>query len=149
MSRLLLDDPLPEETFLNGAGDYTTTPAEVRAVDGFGEHRGFLVGLVLQLLTGSLLGTPMGSAIRSPADLGYFFVAVDPARFGSIEDFKRDNSRFLAELRHSRPKNPAVPVRLPGEESGARFAETARTGLVELGEDRYREFLRACRGDDV
>jgi L-lactate dehydrogenase len=93
-------------------------------------HKGYALGLLVEALTGGLAGH--GRA--DPAEgwsANVFLQVLDPALFGSREDFLRQTS-WLAEACRANPPRPGFErVRLPGEGGRQRRAEQLAGG-VEL-----------------
>ena len=128
MSTLLLVDELPDHTFVDQRGQYTTDKKNVRCVDSFGGFKGYVLSLALECLAGSFIGASMGSEIRSNYDIGYLFVAADPARFGDVLEFKARNQRLLKELLKSARGQFVVP----GERGDSRKKKTLRSGNISI-----------------
>ncbi|MGW2546022.1 Ldh family oxidoreductase, partial [Kitasatospora sp. NPDC001574] len=62
---------LPDGCFVDENGVPTTDPDQAEAAVVFGEHRGFALSVLLQILTGSLFGFPMGTGVDSTWTTGY------------------------------------------------------------------------------
>ncbi|QGZ96624.1 putative oxidoreductase YbiC [Terricaulis silvestris] len=107
---------LPTGPFLDAAGDVTTIPSEVNAVRGFGGRKGFALNLAIEILAGILPGGRAGMECESEFDCGAFFIAIDPKFAGAgAEGFAQGLERLLVAVRGSRPEDPSVPVRAPGD----------------------------------
>jgi L-lactate dehydrogenase len=93
-------------------------------------HKGYALGLLVEALTGGLAGH--GRA--DPAEgwsANVFVQVIDPALFGSGEDFKRQTT-WLADACRATQTRPGVDrVRMPGETGLKRRAEQLAHG-VEL-----------------
>jgi L-2-hydroxycarboxylate dehydrogenase (NAD+) len=109
--------PLPEKTFLDIAGEYTTDPSKIKAVENFGEYKGYGLSLILQILSGSLITAKMGHEIHSMYDIGYYFQAIDPSIFQNIKSFKRQNDQLIKEIKTSKRKSNVKKIFIPGEKS--------------------------------
>src|SRR5882757_536354 len=130
---------LPGQWFVDGAGNPTNDPAAVFAeppgaimpMGGADHgHKGYALGLLVEALTGALAG--YGRADRPEGWMANIFLQViNPAMFGSREDFVRQTS-YLAEACRATPPRPGFErVRLPGE-SGLRRREEQLAQGVEL-----------------
>src|SRR5690606_13471126 len=54
---------LPDGCFVDAHGEPTDDPEAARTAVVFGDHRGFALSLLIQVLTGSLFGFPMGDEV--------------------------------------------------------------------------------------
>ena len=91
-------------------------------------HKGFALGLLVEALTSGLAGH--GRA--DPAEgwsANVFVQVIDPALFGSREDFTRQTS-WLADACRNTPARPGFDrVRMPGETGLRRRAEQLASGI--------------------
>ena len=91
-------EKLPNNTFLDKEGNTTTNPNQAKSVVPFGEVKGYSLALLVQLLTGSVFDYKMGQGIKDMYDIGYFFLAIDPEKVGSIENMLEMNQKLIDEL---------------------------------------------------
>lgn len=129
---------LPGAWLLDGAGNPTDDPA-VLFVDPPGTllplggvesgHKGFGLGLLGDVLTGSLSGNGRS---KRPTRWGASFLVtvIDPEAFCGFDSFIQDTSYLAAISRESRPRDQSRPVRMPGERALARRAAALRHGLI-------------------
>lgn len=129
--------PLPEGWARDAAGRPTTDPQT--AMDGLLEPiagpKGYGLVLMLDLLCGILTGSRSSEEVGEltpldrPTGVGHFFLAIDIARFGSLETF---GSR-VATLRdrvHAARRAPGIDeLYLPGEIEDRTAADRQREGL--------------------
>jgi LDH2 family malate/lactate/ureidoglycolate dehydrogenase len=127
----------PGQWAVDGEGKPTDNPADL-----FGEnpgallpmggldhgHKGYALALLVEALTGGLAG--LGRADPPEGWTANVFVQVlDPALYGSREDFVRQTS-WLADACHDTPPRPGFDrVRLPGEAGLKRRAEQLQRGI--------------------
>lgn len=93
----------------------TTPPGAVLPLGGMDlGHKGFALGLLVEMLTSSLAGS--GRAVGSKQWGARVFVQViDPAAFGGLDAFTTETG-WLAEACRTAPVKPGnPPVRMPGE----------------------------------
>jgi uncharacterized oxidoreductase len=108
----------------------------------FGEHKGFGLSLVAELLGGALTG---GSTCRQPAGgprrilNGMFSVLVDPAQLGTAEHFASEAEAYIAWLRQS---PSADGITLAGEPERAARRRAAEQG-VRIDLATWREIQEA------
>ncbi|MFB0519925.1 MAG: Ldh family oxidoreductase [Desulfatiglandales bacterium] len=88
----------------------------------FGEHKGYGLTVMLEILTGVLTGAgmlgqiPMWLAeIRSPLNVGHCFMAINIEGFIDLEDFKKRLGWVIQEIKSSPPAEGSKGVLFPGE----------------------------------
>jgi LDH2 family malate/lactate/ureidoglycolate dehydrogenase len=94
-------------------------------------HKGYGLGLVVQILAGTLTGSSFGPLreVGAGEDIGHFFMAVDPALFRDGEDFEADLDAMIDVLHATPAAEAALPVLVPGDPEAMNRAERARTGI--------------------
>lgn len=138
---------LPPGCFVDEYGAFTDDPIEARAAMVFGEHRGFALSLLIQVLTGSLFGFPMGEGVDTWST-GYTFIALDPTFAGQGEGHLAANASLVGAIRQAATRKGGA-VRLPGEESKARAARARKTGRIELDAALYGRLQARAAGDFI
>jgi L-2-hydroxycarboxylate dehydrogenase (NAD+) len=91
-----------------------------------------MVGLLAGTLNGALFGRDCVDFNAEPGKVtntGQFVVALDPARFQPLDQFKSEVDRHSRELRASKTL-PGETVRLPGEQRARRRADRLANGLA-------------------
>ncbi|MFA7664763.1 MAG: Ldh family oxidoreductase [Burkholderiaceae bacterium] len=94
---------------------FTDPPGTILPLGGLdGGHKGYGLALTIEALTGGLAGhgradPPEGWGATVCVQL------YDPAAFAGHDAFLRQTDRIVASCRASQPRDPARPVRLPGE----------------------------------
>jgi LDH2 family malate/lactate/ureidoglycolate dehydrogenase len=118
--------PIPPGWALDSEGRPTQDPDEAR--DGLlvpiGEYKGYGLTMIMETLAAVLTGARFGLEwsrewtrrnIQNPGGRGHFFLALNPAVFMPIEDFKARVDRLIDEV-HGSPLAPgASRVYAPGE----------------------------------
>jgi LDH2 family malate/lactate/ureidoglycolate dehydrogenase len=101
-----------------------------------GSHKGYGLGVVAQLLGGSLAGGSFSARdaadrpASAPANIGHFFMALAPAFFRDSEDDYRDDVDSVIEVLHAvRPADPAQPVLVAGDPEAATRERRLREGV--------------------
>lgn len=117
-------EQMPEGWMIDRNGKPLTDPA--RSNEGFllpiGGAKGYGLGLMLGILTGTLNGAAFGRSVidfnadaKSVTNTGQFVVALDIAAFADVAEFKRDVDSVWDEMKSS-PLMPGFDeIRLPGE----------------------------------
>ncbi|MGW4517304.1 Ldh family oxidoreductase [Streptomyces sp. NPDC004393] len=137
---------LPSDCFVDAAGNFTEDPDSARSAIVFGEHRGLVISLLVQVLTGSLFGFPMGPEVADTWSTGYTFIALDPSFGGQVNGSAEQNTNFVDAIRGAVTREGA-PVRLPGQASTQRAARALDAGAVDLDETVYRRLQARAAGD--
>lgn len=129
---------LPEGIGVDADGVPSTDAAavELGSIGPMAGHRGFGLALCLGLLSGPLVGAATGHALGSwlgwdgpDRGLGHFFLAVDPAIFGPADAFRAATSAHLQEVKNVRKASGVDAIRIPGERTFARRAQSLAEGI--------------------
>jgi LDH2 family malate/lactate/ureidoglycolate dehydrogenase len=100
-----------------------------------GGHKGYGLAVFAQILSSTLSGgsfSPIRNRTQRPSDpdnIGHFFLAVNPAAFRPVEDFRADMDVLVETLRATKPANPAEPVLVPGDPERQARAERLAKGI--------------------
>jgi LDH2 family malate/lactate/ureidoglycolate dehydrogenase len=130
---------MPEGWMMDRDGKPITDPK--RADEGFllpiGGYKGYGLALVFGLLAGTLNGAAMGKDVidfnaddAAPTNTGQAIVAIDPAAFGDVKEFKRRVDAVVRDLRASRRMPGVERILMPGEQSHEKRALAAREGIA-------------------
>ncbi|MFG2463383.1 Ldh family oxidoreductase [Streptomyces sp. NPDC048523] len=138
--------PLPHDSFVDDRGNPTDDPDTATSAVVFGEHRGFALSLLVQILTGSLFAFPMGAAVHDTWSTGYAFLALNPSFGGQAVGFPERNTQFVEAMRSAVTRDGAA-VRLPGQASKQRADHALATGTVELDDAVFRRLQARAAGD--
>ena len=119
-------EAMPEGWMIDREGKPLTDPK--RAEEGFllpiGGYKGYGLALVVGVLAGTLNHAAMGREVvdfnhddTSATNTGQAIVAIDPAAFGELDEFKASVDALIASL-HASARMPGVDrIRVPGERS--------------------------------
>jgi L-2-hydroxycarboxylate dehydrogenase (NAD+) len=66
---------------------------------------------------------------KARPNVGHFFMALDPAAFRPLEDFKRDMDRLSDELKNSPKAEGQNRIYVHGEKSYARMEKYRKEGI--------------------
>jgi LDH2 family malate/lactate/ureidoglycolate dehydrogenase len=93
-----------------------------------GSHKGYGLGLVVEILSAVLPGVPLAEGDGATRrEVGHFCLALDPARFR--DGFAADVTRLLAGLRGTQRADPGQAVLVPGDPEEATLAVRRREGI--------------------
>jgi LDH2 family malate/lactate/ureidoglycolate dehydrogenase len=120
-------ESIPFGWAIDSAGNPTTDPA--RALEGAllptGTYKGYGLGLVIEVLSALLAGSPFGPHIPVPfkiadiQNLGHFFAALDLRRFVEVPTFKARMDQMIREIK-ALPRAPGCEEILVAGEPEAR-----------------------------
>lgn len=145
---MMAGETLPEHVAYDKAGNPATDPA--RALEGairpfggdFSGHKGFGLSLVVEILTGPLVGAAFCGI--GEGGWGNLLFIIDPALMANPDDFLEATSR-LAQRVKAAEKLPGVDeIFLPGERGDRKAAQVLAAGEVEIEDNLYREFLKVA-----
>ncbi|CCV05981.1 Malate/L-lactate dehydrogenase [Mesorhizobium metallidurans STM 2683] len=104
-----------------------------------------MVNILASCLSGSTLITdPNHSKQPWGLDVGHFFMAINPALFRPIADFRADVARFCDDLRATPPVDPLEPVQVAGDPERRVRAEREKTGLP-IGPGLHRRLYQIAQ----
>jgi L-2-hydroxycarboxylate dehydrogenase (NAD+) len=116
--------PVPKDWAIDREGRPTTDPAKglEGALSPFGGVKGYALAFVLELLAGPLVRAATGKEVRGTLEpvegfctKGDFMIAIDPAAFVPLEEFKAGVQKFVAEVKASRKAPGVEEILVPGE----------------------------------
>jgi LDH2 family malate/lactate/ureidoglycolate dehydrogenase len=130
---------MPEGWMMDREGKPLTDPK--RAHEGFllpvGGYKGYGMSLVFGLLAGTLNGAAMGKDVidfnaddTTPTNTGQAIVAIDPAAFGDVTEFKRRVDVVIRDLRASERLPGVERIWMPGEQSHAKRKAALESGIA-------------------
>lgn len=138
--------PLPEGMALDNEGQPTTDPFAALDENGRGRilplagHKGFGLAFAIELLSaagaGSMVGLQTGP-IMNPDYFSGLFMAYRPDLFISREEFDEKVEKLIADTKAVERAPGFDEIRIPGEESARRRANTLARGYIEIEEATY------------
>ena len=113
---------LPPNAAVDKDGNPTTDPHKVAALTPFGTHKGYGIALVIDVLTGVLMGAEYGPHITAmygdydkPRKLASTMIAIDPDTYAGFDHFIDKMDAMVDDL-HAQPPAPGFEqVLVPGE----------------------------------
>lgn len=113
---------IPDDWGIDEDGHPTTDPHKVAALTPFGAHKGYGIALVIDVLTGVLMGAEYGPHITAmygdyekPRKLASTMIAIDPETYAGFDHFIDKMDAMVDDL-HAQPPAPGFEgVMVPGE----------------------------------
>jgi LDH2 family malate/lactate/ureidoglycolate dehydrogenase len=131
---------LPEKSYLDKDGNWTTDPNVATAVVPFGEHKGYAFNLLFEVLDGALMRAKSGLLQKDEHDLGGFLMAIDPAAFGSLEEFKAQTTKLAEDIEAVKPAEGFTEVRVPGYKGERYKQQVVADDSIEVEDAVWHKF---------
>lgn len=142
---------IPEGWAVDADGEPTTDPFKVNALLPIAGPKGSGLMMMVDILSGVLLGLPSGDEVSSMyhdlhkgRDLGQIYILIDPERFVGIEPFKESITNTMRKLNEMKPAPGFDAVQYPGEGSYKRYLKGLKEG-VEIPES----IINYLKSDDI
>lgn len=125
-------EAIPGDVAMDADGKPTTDPAAAigGAIRAFAGHKGSGLALMVELLTGALVGGGITGAPDANANRGTLIVALDPAALGT-DDVAGGTNATLAAIKGARPEGDG-DILLPGERGDRLMAQQLDAGEIEI-----------------
>lgn len=144
-------ESIPPTWAVDVNGEPTTDPHKVNALLPISGPKGYGLMMMVDVLSGVLLGLPFGKHVSSMyadlsagRELGHLHIVINPAYFTDLNMFKQNMSTMLDELKQVKPAPGAQEVYYPGERGKIREAEYDEHG-VDIVDDIYNYLI----SDDI
>lgn len=133
--------PIPDTWAVDEHGNPTTDAHRVNALLPVAGAKGYGLMMMVDVLSGVLLGLPFGKHVSSMyydltagRDLGQLHIVINPASFTSVEAFKATIATMVDELHAMRPAGGFDQVYYPGELADVVAAQYEREGIPILAD---------------
>lgn len=127
---------IPEGWAVNSQGETTTNPHEVQGLLPIAGPKGYGLMMMVDILSGSLLGLPFGKHVSSMyadlssgRNLGHLHILINPSYFTELSSFKNNLSRMIEDIHANPPATGFDRVLYPGELAEVTFAKYQETGI--------------------
>lgn len=139
-------EKIPLGWAVDETGEETTEAKDVHALLPIAGPKGYGLMMMVDVLSGVLLGLPSGKHVSSMyhdltegRNLGQFHLVIDPEKFVGLEAFKTNLSKMIDELHDVKPAAGFSQVYVPGEMGLLKEEEYKRDG-IEIVDEIY-EYL--------
>lgn len=138
---------IPETWAVDGEGKPTTDSHAVKGLLPISGPKGYGLMMMVDVLSGILLGLPFGKHVSSMYDkisegreLGQLFIVIDPKKFTDLDLFKDKIEQTISELHKINPAEGFDQVYYPGEISQLTYENYMSSGIpIESGIHEYLE----------
>lgn len=127
---------IPNNWAVDSNGEPTTDPYAVKGLLPIAGAKGYGLMMMVDILSGSLLGLPFGKHVSSmyedmtaKRELGQLHIVINPAYFTSLTLFKEQLSKMIDELHQVKPSKEFTEVLYPGELSERTQEENMSKGI--------------------
>jgi ureidoglycolate dehydrogenase (NAD+) len=142
----IVGDTIPSNWGLDDNGRSTSDPSSVVAVNPFGGYKGYGLALAFEILSGALVGVPIGSE-GTLSRRGAFIVLIDPTIYGhSADSFAKQVTNFLNEVTSVAPRTPGQIVTYPGQRGEQSRREKLSVNSLSLPAAIIEEIKNAGQG---
>jgi ureidoglycolate dehydrogenase (NAD+) len=132
---------IPQGWAIDKEGRATTDPSVVGALLPFGGHKGYGIGILVDVLTGALAGSTVGLDVRQQdvdrehAGQSYFMLAIDTEAFGGRAAFAERVDALSRQVHSIPPAEGFKEVLLPGELEWREEQKRRANGIPLYDED--------------
>ncbi|AKJ42499.1 ureidoglycolate dehydrogenase [Pragia fontium] len=137
------NESIPDTWAVDSNGEATTDPFEVEALVPLSGPKGYGLMMMVDVLSGILLGLPFGNRVSSMyndltqgRDLGQLHIVINPSFFTDAETFKKNIMQTMADLNAVRPAPGVKQVLYPGQNCDIYEDESNKNG-IEIVDEIY------------
>lgn len=132
---------------VNDKGEPTTDSRDVHALVPVAGPKGYGLMMMVDILSGSLLGVPHGIHVSSMyqdltkgRDLGQLHIVINPSYFTDLKQFKKQITTMLDELKEQPAAEGYGEIYYPGERGKLRSEKYDKEG-IEIVDDIYNYLI--------
>jgi LDH2 family malate/lactate/ureidoglycolate dehydrogenase len=115
-----------------------------------GGHKGFGLGLMVEILAGVLSGASFGAAAGvTNGREGHFFLAVDPEGFMPVAAFTERMRELIGQVKSGARAEGIDELFVPGERGQRRATNLRRTGQVPVDDQGWTTLQEVCSSLNV
>ncbi|MDF2152984.1 ureidoglycolate dehydrogenase [Vibrio sp. CAU 1672] len=139
--------PIPDDWAVDGNGNPTTDPHAVKGLLPIAGPKGYGLMMMVDMLSGILLGLPFGRNVSSMYDdlskgreLGQLHIVLNPSFFTTQDYFINSIATSMKELNAIQPAPGFERVLYPGQNSDVNEQDSVNNG-VDIVDDVYRYLI--------
>lgn len=137
------NETIPDGWAVDKNGESTTDPFQVNALVHIAGPKGYGLAMMVDILSGILLGLPYGNKVTSmyhdlteQRNLGQLHIVINPIFFTSLEDFMQNITNTMNDINNLQPATGFDRVMFPGQSSAIREKCYEQNG-IEIVDDVY------------
>lgn len=133
---------IPENVAFDSEGNVTTDPQKVMSggILPISEHKGSGLAFIVELLGGALTSSRCGHNVKG--GWGSLFILIDPNILRPIEEFKKDVTSLIDEVKNSPKAQGVKEIYFPGEKSQKERNENIAKNEFELDDKIFDELMQ-------
>ena len=142
------NESIPDSWAVDSNGQPTTDPMKVNALLPISGPKGYGLAMMVDVLSGILLGLPFGNKVSSMYEdlsahrkLGQLHIVINPAFFTGLTNFKNSITETMGDLNQIKPAPGFSKVLYPGQNNDVVIEDYKENG-IEIVEDIY-EYLKS------
>jgi uncharacterized oxidoreductase len=139
---------VPASSIIDAGGQATVDPKVFYgdppgAILPFGGHKGFALGVMVEMLAGALTGGGCSKPGVPHLEQSMLTILLDPRKFQAENAFADDISHFIEFVKSSRTATPGGEILMPGEPEERWRAARTKNG-IELDANTWSQILAAA-----
>ncbi|WP_316572614.1 ureidoglycolate dehydrogenase [Neobacillus sp. YIM B06451] len=138
------NESIPDTWAVDKNGEPTTDPFKVNALLPIAGPKGYGLMMMVDVLSGILLGLPFGNRVSSMyhdlsegRNLGQLHIVINPAFFTNLTTFKENISKTMSDLNNIKPAPGFDKVLYPGQNTTI-IEQKSRLEGIEIVDEVYR-----------
>lgn len=138
---------IPDTWAVDATGERTTDPFAVSGLLPIAGPKGYGLMLMVDVLSGILLGLPFGRNVSSMyhdltegRNLGQLHIVIDPAAFTSVDGFRKNITQVMHDLNGITPAPGVKQVMYPGQNSENNERDSEING-IEIVDEIYNYLI--------
>lgn len=138
------NESIPDTWAVDKNGEPTTDPFKVNALLPIAGPKGYGLMMMVDVLSGILLGLPFGNRVSSMyhdlsegRNLGQLHIVINPAYFTDLTTFKENISKTMSDLNNIKPAPGFEQVFYPGQNTTIVEQQSKLEG-IEIVDEVYR-----------
>ena len=139
---------VPDNCLIDSQGRATNDPRDLYdtppgAILPFGGHKGYALGVVVEILAGALTGGSCSKPDVKRLEQAMLAIILDPRRFLAEDAFSHDVVQFLDFIKSSKTITPDGEILLPGQFEARNRAQRTQDG-IDLDEKTWAQITEVC-----
>lgn len=137
------NEKIDDDWAVDKDGNPTTDPFAINALLPIAGPKGYGLMMMVDILSGILLGLPFGSKVSSMyndlakgRELGQLHIVINPEFFTDLESFKANIAQTMKDINNIKPAAGFDHVSYPGQRSAEREAAYLKDG-IEIVDEIY------------
>jgi ureidoglycolate dehydrogenase (NAD+) len=141
-----LGSDLPLESFFDNKGNWAVKPEDAHSARATGDYKGFSLALLIEILTGAMLGRLMGG-VQMNKDYrtmtrGGVIIVINPGLTNSLANFKKVNTELVKNIKSTHKRAGISEILIPGERARKSREKNLKKGYLEIEKSLLEKFFQ-------